>query len=71
MPTDYLSLSNTNRDIFDFAVKAGAPDVQLDSLEKKMASVDSVCQSPMEHHMKCAAMVAALARADSTIYGDL
>jgi hypothetical protein len=23
MPTDYLSLSNTNRDIFDFAVKAG------------------------------------------------
>eukprot|EP00959_Pyramimonas_sp_CCMP1952_P194274 4062494-Pyramimonas_sp.AAC.1 len=61
MPTDYLSLSNTNRDIFDFAVKVGAPDVQLDSLEKKMASVDSVCQSPMEHHMKCAAMVAALA----------
>eukprot|EP00959_Pyramimonas_sp_CCMP1952_P082857 1731776-Pyramimonas_sp.AAC.1 len=60
MPTDYLSLSNTNRDIFDFAVKAGAPDVQLDSLEKKMATVDSVCQSPMEHHMKCAAMVAAL-----------
>ena len=71
MPTDYLSLSNTNRDIFDFAVKAGAPDVQLDSLEKKMAAVDSVCQAPMEHHMKCAAMVAALARADSTIYGDL
>eukprot|EP00959_Pyramimonas_sp_CCMP1952_P334595 7006887-Pyramimonas_sp.AAC.1 len=25
----------------------------------------------MEHHMKCAAMVAALARVDSTIYGDL
>ena len=71
MPTDYLSLSNTNRDIFDFTVKAGPPDVQLDSLEKKMASIDSVCQTPMEHHMKCAAMVAALARADCAVYGDL
>eukprot|EP00976_Prorocentrum_cordatum_P116283 1196139-Prorocentrum_minimum.AAC.3 len=36
-----------------------------------MDSVDSVCQAPMEHQMKCAAMVAALARADSAIYGDL
>eukprot|EP00976_Prorocentrum_cordatum_P004545 89228-Prorocentrum_minimum.AAC.1 len=36
-----------------------------------MASIDSVCQTPMEHHMKCAAMVAALARADCTVYGDL
>eukprot|EP00959_Pyramimonas_sp_CCMP1952_P125536 2624819-Pyramimonas_sp.AAC.1 len=63
MPTDYLSLSNTNRDIFDFAVKAGAPDVHPRSTlwRSEMASVDSVCQSPMEHHIKCAAMVAALA----------
>ena len=68
MPTDYLSLSNTNRDVFDFSVRSGPPDSQLDLLEKKMNSVDSVCQTPMEHQMKCAAMVAALARADSAVY---
>ena len=71
MPTDFLSLSNMNREVFDCQVKGGPPDAQLDQLEKKIDSIDSVCAAPMEHQMKCAAFVAALARGDSAIYGDL